>query len=342
MAEISSQMITELRSRTQAGIKDCKKALIENNGDMAQAIEWLRKRGITKAGDKADRVTAEGIVHSYIHFGSRIGVLVELNCETDFVAKREEFKELADNIAKQIAACPGVEYVSIAHIPPEIVEKEKAIEASRAQEDKELAKKPPAVQEKIVQGRVEKRLKEMSLLDQPYIKDQSITIDELIKQTVAVLKENIRVRRFVRYSVGEEIPGEVTPTLKAQTPSEPPQASDKAETASPEPAQVSDAVETVSPEPAQVSDAVETVSPEPAQVSDAVETVSPEPAQVSDAVETVSPEPAQVSDAVETVSPEPAQVTDAVETVSPEPAQATEETPKPAAKSKASSKKKKK
>ena len=256
MAEISSQMITELRSRTQAGIKDCKKALIENNGDMTQAIEWLRKRGITKAGDKADRVTAEGIVHSYIHFGSRIGVLVELNCETDFVAKREEFKELADNVAKQIAACPGVEYVSVAHIPPEIVEKEKAIEAGKD----DLASKPEAVREKIVQGRIDKRLKEISLLDQPYIKDQSITIDELIKQTVAVLKENIRIRRFVRYSVGEEIAGEV------------PAVTEEVSQASPEPAQVSDEVSAVSPEPAQVSDEVSAASPEPAQVSDVMET----------------------------------------------------------------------
>lgn len=229
MAEISSQMITELRSRTQAGIKDCKKALIENNGDMTQAIEWLRKRGITKAGDKADRVTAEGIVHSYIHFGSRIGVLVELNCETDFVAKREEFKELADNIAKQIAACSGVEYVSVAHIPPEVVAKEKAIESAKD----DLASKPEAVREKIVQGRIEKRLKELSLLDQPYIKDQSITVDELIKGTVAKLKENIRVRRFVRYSVGEEIAGETTPEVKTSNDAQPAQASDEVVAAPP-------------------------------------------------------------------------------------------------------------
>ncbi|PLS67507.1 MAG: translation elongation factor Ts, partial [Cyanobacteria bacterium M5B4] len=250
MAEISSQMITELRSRTQAGIKDCKKALIENNGDMTQAIEWLRKRGITKAGDKADRVTAEGIVHSYIHFGSRIGVLVELNCETDFVAKREEFKELADNIAKQIAACSGVEYVSVAHIPPEVVAKEKAIESAKD----DLASKPEAVREKIVQGRIEKRLKELSLLDQPYIKDQSITVDELIKGTVAKLKENIRVRRFVRYSVGEEIAGETTPEVKTSNDAQPAQASDEV-VAAPEPVQASDEV-VATPEPVQASDEV--------------------------------------------------------------------------------------
>jgi elongation factor Ts len=128
-----------------------------------------------------------------------VGVLVEINCETDFVARREELKELADSVAKQIAACPNVEYVSVADIPSEIVEKEQEIESGK----EDLSSKPPAVREKIVQGRVEKRLKEMSLLDQPYIRDQSITVDELVKQTASKLNENVKVRRFVRFVVGE-------------------------------------------------------------------------------------------------------------------------------------------
>ncbi len=199
MEDITPQQVQELRSRTGAGVKDCKKALMETGGDFTKAIEYLRQKGLASAAKKASRVTAEGIVHSYIHFGSRIGVLVEINCETDFVARREELKELADNVAKQIAACPNVEYVSVADIPEEIKQKELEIESGKA----DLAGKPPAVREKIVQGRVEKRLKEMSLLDQPYIRDQSITVDELVKQTAARLNENVRVRRFVRFVVGE-------------------------------------------------------------------------------------------------------------------------------------------
>jgi len=199
MTDITPQQVQELRSRTGAGIKDCKKALAETGGDFTKAIEYLRQKGLASAAKKASRVTAEGIVHSYIHFGSRVGVLVEINCETDFVARREELKELADSVAKQIAACPNVEYVSVADIPSEIVEKEKEIESGKD----DLASKPPAVREKIVQGRVEKRLKEMSLLDQPYIRDQSITVDELVKQTAAKLNENVKVRRFVRFVVGE-------------------------------------------------------------------------------------------------------------------------------------------
>jgi elongation factor Ts len=199
MEDITPQQVQELRSRTGAGVKDCKKALMETGGDFTKAIEYLRQKGLASAAKKASRVTAEGIVHSYIHFGSRIGVLVEINCETDFVARREELKELADSVAKQIAACPNVEYVSVADIPEEIKQKELEIESGKA----DLAGKPPAVREKIVQGRVEKRLKEMSLLDQPYIRDQSITVDELVKQTAARLNENVRVRRFVRFVVGE-------------------------------------------------------------------------------------------------------------------------------------------
>jgi len=204
MAEITTTQIQELRARTGAGMKDCKAALIDSEGDFTKATEYLRQKGLASAVKKASRAATEGIVHSYIHFGSRIGVLVEVNCETDFVARREELKQLADSVAKQIAACPNVEYVNIADIPAEFVEKEKQVEAGKD----DLASKPEAIRDKIVLGRIEKRLKELCLLDQPYIKDQSITVDELVKQTGAKLSENVKVRRFVRFVVGEELGAE--------------------------------------------------------------------------------------------------------------------------------------
>jgi elongation factor Ts len=199
MAEITTQQVQELRARTGAGIKDCKKALQESDGDATKAAEYLRQKGLASAVKKASRAATEGIVHSYIHFGARIGVLVEVNCETDFVARREEMKELADNVAKQIAACPNVEYVSTADVPKAFTDKEREIESGKD----DLASKPEAIRDKIVEGRIEKRLKELALLDQPYIKDQSITVDELVKLTASKLNENIKVRRFVRFVVGE-------------------------------------------------------------------------------------------------------------------------------------------
>ena len=201
MADISAKMVKELREQTSAGMMDCKKALQENDGDMTKAAEWLRQKGITKAGKKEGRIAAEGLVDSYIHTGGRIGVLVEVNCETDFVARRGEFQELVKNIAMQIAACPNVEYVRAADIPEDIAAKEKEIEMGRD----DLDGKPDNIKEKIVQGRINKRLSEMSLLDQPYIRDQSITIEELVKQNVAQLGENIQIRRFVRFVLGEGI-----------------------------------------------------------------------------------------------------------------------------------------
>lgn len=201
MADISPKLVKELREKTGAGMKDCKTALQENDGDMTKAIEWLRQKGITSAEKKAGRTTAEGIIDSYIHTGNRVGVLVEVNCETDFVARREEFRELVRNVAMQIAACPNVEYVRTEDIPQEIIDRETQIEMGR----EDLASKPKNIREKIVQGRIEKRLKELSLMDQPYIRDQSITVEELVKQTVAQLSENIRVRRFVRFVLGEGV-----------------------------------------------------------------------------------------------------------------------------------------
>lgn len=296
MAEISAQVVKQLRERTGAGMMDCKKALKETDGDMTKATEWLRQKGITSADKKAGRVAAEGLIGNYIPTGGRVGVLVEVNCETDFVARREEFQTLVQNIAMQaadsedveslmtqpyihnqninveefvketiaqigeniqvrrfarfkldqgssglvgsyihtggrvgvlvevncesdavargeefqvlvrniamqIAACPNVEYVKVEDIPPEIVQKEKDIEMGRD----DLGKKPDNIKEKIVQGRIEKRLKEMTLIDQPYIRDQSITVEELVKQNVAAVGENIQVRCFVRFVLGEGI-----------------------------------------------------------------------------------------------------------------------------------------
>ncbi|WP_330203168.1 translation elongation factor Ts [Cyanobacterium sp. Dongsha4] len=206
MAEISAKLVKELRDKTNAGMMDCKKALAENDGDMAKAMEWLRQKGITSAEKKSGRVAAEGIVESYIHTGGRIGVLVEVNCETDFVARREDFQALAKNIAMQIAACPNVEYIKISDIPQDVVTKEKEIEMGR----EDLASKPENIREKIVDGRINKRLGEMCLLSQPYIRDQGITVEELITQQIAKIGENIQVRRFQRFILGEGIEKEET------------------------------------------------------------------------------------------------------------------------------------
>ncbi|NER83246.1 MAG: translation elongation factor Ts [Leptolyngbya sp. SIO1D8] len=201
MADISAKLVKQLREKTGAGMMDCKKALKESGGDLEKAIEWLRQKGIASAAKKEGRVAAEGLVHSYIHTGGRVGVLVEINCETDFVARRDEFKVLAQDVAMQIAACPNVEYVKVADIPAEIVQQEKQIEMGRD----DLANKPENIREKIVQGRIDKRVKELSLLDQPFIKDQNITVEELVTQVVAKLGENIQVRRFTRFVLGEGI-----------------------------------------------------------------------------------------------------------------------------------------
>lgn len=199
MAEISAKLVKDLREKTGAGMMDCKKALQESGGDITKATEWLRQKGITSAEKKAGRVAAEGLIDSYIHTGGRIGVLVEVNCETDFVARRVEFQTLVRDIAMQIAAYSNVEYVRIEDIPEAVIQKEKAIEMGR----EDLQNKPDNIKEKIIEGRINKRLQEMSLMDQPYLRDQSITVDEHIKQTIAKLGENIRVRRFARFVLGE-------------------------------------------------------------------------------------------------------------------------------------------
>ena len=201
MSNITAKLVKELRDKTGAGMMDCKKALNETDGDIDKAIEWLRKKGIASAEKKSGRVAAEGSIGSYIHTGSRVGVLLELNCETDFVARGEIFQSLLKDVAMQIAACPNVEYVSIDEIPNEVVKKEKQIEMGRD----DLAGKPDQIKEKIVEGRISKRLNELVLLEQPYIKDSSLSVEQLVKETAGKIGENIRIRRFTRYTLGEGI-----------------------------------------------------------------------------------------------------------------------------------------
>lgn len=296
MAEISAKMVQELRRQTGAGMMDCKKALGETAGDLTKASEWLRQKGMVSAGKKSDRVTAEGLVDNFIEADGKTGVLIEVNCQTDFVARNDAFKELvqslahqaitadsveallaqpyaadssikvseaivqsiakigenlnvrrlanykvaagsegavdcyihtggrvgvlielscasakvadsedfkalARNLAMQVAACPNVEYINVDDIPSEIAAKEKEIEMGRD----DIANKPDNIKEKIVQGRIDKRLKEMTLVDQPYIKDQNITVAELVAQTTKQLGEAVTVRRFTRFILGEGI-----------------------------------------------------------------------------------------------------------------------------------------
>ena len=201
MANITAKLVKDLRDKTGAGMMDCKKALNETDGNVEKALEWLRKKGIASAEKKSGRIAAEGSIGSYIHTGSRVGVLLELNCETDFVARGDIFQGLLKDVSMQVAACPNVEYVSIDEIPGDVVEKEKQIEMGRD----DLSGKPENIKEKIVEGRIAKRLNELFLLSQPYIKDSSITVEDLVKQAAAKIGENIKVRRFTRYTLGEGI-----------------------------------------------------------------------------------------------------------------------------------------
>ncbi len=198
MAEITTQMIKELREKTGAGIVECKKALQEAGGDIEKAVEILRKKGAAKAAKKADRATAEGIVVSYIHAGGKVGALVELSCETDFVARTEDFKQLGHEIAMQIAAM-SPEFVSREEVPSELVEKEKEILKQQALSEG----KPEHIVEKIVEGRLSKFFSEKCLLEQPWIKDDSKTIKDLLTDYITKLGENIKVKRFCRFEVGK-------------------------------------------------------------------------------------------------------------------------------------------
>nr|YP_009654365.1 translation elongation factor Ts [Pleurostichidium falkenbergii]QCH39652.1 translation elongation factor Ts [Pleurostichidium falkenbergii] len=195
----SSENIKELRNKTGAGMTDCKKALEASDGQIDIAIETLRKKGLASADKKSSRLTAEGLIQSYIHAGSRIGVLVEINCETDFVSRQPKFHQLAKDIAMQLAACQSVSYISKNDIPENIVTYEQKLEL----EKEDLLNKSVEIKNKIANGRVDKRIKELSLMDQNFIKQTSITIEELIKQHIALWGENIKIRRFERFLLGE-------------------------------------------------------------------------------------------------------------------------------------------
>ena len=200
MAEITSQMVKELRERTQAGMMDCKRALEATGGDMEKAIDYLREKGLAQAAKKASRVAAEGVVDAYIHGDGRIGVLIEVNCETDFVAKTEAFRELVRELAMQVAAMKA-EYVERSEVPQAVIEREREVQRTRALNEG----KPANVVDKIVDGRMEKFFEQVCLMEQPYMRDPDKKIQDLIKEKIAVLGENIRVRRFVRFERGEGI-----------------------------------------------------------------------------------------------------------------------------------------
>jgi len=196
--EVSAKTVKELRERTGAGMMDCKKALVETGGDIEKAIDYLREKGLAAAAKKAGRVAAQGLVESYIHGGGRIGVLIEVNCETDFVAKTEQFKTLARDLAMQVAAAKP-EYVSREQVPPEVIEHEKSILRAQALNEG----KPEKIVDKMVEGRLEKFYKETCLLEQPFIKNPDVIVGDVIKEVIATLGENIVVNRFARFEIGE-------------------------------------------------------------------------------------------------------------------------------------------
>jgi len=198
--EITTEMIKELRAATNAGVLDCRKALTESGGDFQKAVDWLREKGMATAAKRADREASQGTVELYSHGGGRVGVMVEVNCETDFVARSEKFRELAHEIALQIAAS-APRYIKEDEIPAEVLEHEAEIARARVKEEG----KPDNVADKIVQGRLEKFKDEAVLLRQAYIRDESVTIEKLIMQAVGAIGENILVRRFQRWELGESL-----------------------------------------------------------------------------------------------------------------------------------------
>ncbi|TAL10677.1 MAG: translation elongation factor Ts [Nitrospirae bacterium] len=194
-----STLVKELRQKTGAGIMDCKQALVENADDIGKAIDWLRQKGLASAGKKAGRATNEGVIASYIHPGSRVGVLIEVNCETDFVARNDEFQALVRDLNLQIAAAKPV-FVRREDVPKDVVDKELEIYRGQA---KEMGK-PQAAWEKIATGKLEKFYQDNCLLEQPFIKDPNMKVADLLTQKIAKTGENIAVRRFTRYQLGEE------------------------------------------------------------------------------------------------------------------------------------------
>jgi len=197
VADITSEMIKELRGKTQAGMLDCKKALIEVDGDIDKAVEYLRKKGLASADKKMGREVSEGIIASYIHNNKKLGVLLELKTVTDFVAKNEDFQNLAKELCMQVAAA-NPQYISIEDVPAELVEKEKDIYAEQMKE----SGKPENVIEKIVEGKLNKFYEEVCLLEQEYIKESKVKIKDLIKEKIATFGENIEVAKFSRYQIG--------------------------------------------------------------------------------------------------------------------------------------------
>ena len=199
ITEIDAKTVKKLRDDTGAGMMNCKQALLENDGDYAKAVESLKLKGMATADKKASRNTNEGLIYSYIHTGSKLGILIEVNCETDFVARREEFSDVAKNIAMQIASNPEITVVSAEDIPASV--KEEVAKFESAKDD--LKNKPEEIRNKIVEGRVDKSLKKQVLLEQEYIRDSNLTVNEYIKQVVGILGENIKVARFTRFVLGE-------------------------------------------------------------------------------------------------------------------------------------------
>jgi elongation factor Ts len=195
---ITAAVVKELREKTGAGMMDCKKALTETDGDIEKAISYLREKGIAKAAKKAGRATSEGLIVSYIHPGDKLGTMVEINCETDFVARTEDFQEMAKNIAMQVAAASPI-VVRREDMPAELVEQEKGIFRTQALNEG----KPEKIIDRIVDGKLDKYFGETCLLEQTYIKDQDRTVTDILNETIAKLGENISIRRFVRFRLGE-------------------------------------------------------------------------------------------------------------------------------------------
>lgn len=200
MTVITTEQIKELRAATGAGVLDCRKALEQANGDFEKAVDYLREKGLATAAKRADREASEGVVELYSHGDGRVGVMVEVNCETDYVARSEMFRTLAHEIALQVAAM-APRYLRPEDIPAEVYEREAAVARARAREEG----KPEAIIERIVEGRLEKFKDEVCLLRQPYIRDESITVEKLLLQNIAAIGENIVIRRFVRWELGESL-----------------------------------------------------------------------------------------------------------------------------------------
>lgn len=198
MTAISAAMVKELREKSGAGIMDCKAALAENDGDLDKAVDFLRKKGLATAAKRAGRATSEGVIQSYIHMGGKIGVMVEVNCETDFVAKNDDFKEFAKNVAMHIAAANPLG-IKAADIPEAVIEREKEIYRGQALE----LGKPEKMVDKIAEGKLKKFIKESCLMDQAYVRDPSLTVADVLNELIAKIGENISVRRFSRFQIGE-------------------------------------------------------------------------------------------------------------------------------------------